>query len=101
MLFTRLGLGESWTKESIQVLWHESFHVFSDLGGGKSFEEELQIDPGFDFVGLGSFHQRKEHGAGVSPLGYAGKEPTLSAQGQGRMAFSAALLSGVSNPQST
>ena len=75
MLFTRFGLWEAWEEGSIQVLGHEGSHVFRGLGGRKSFEKELQIGPGFDFVGFGGFHQGEQHGAGIRALGGSGEEP--------------------------
>jgi len=65
------------------VLRHERLHVCRGLRCGKAFEEEFQVSLGLDLVGLGGFHQGKEHGAGVCTLGDAGKEPVLPAQGHG------------------
>lgn len=65
------------------MLRHECPHVFRGLGGGKVFEEEFQVGLGLDLVGLGGFHQGKEHGAGVGTLGGTGKEPVLPSQSHG------------------
>lgn len=61
---------------------HECPHLFRDLCCGEAFEDEFQVGLGFDLVGFGSFHQVKEHGAGVGTLGSADKEPVLAARGQ-------------------
>ena len=47
------------------MLRHECPHVFRGLCCGEAFEEKFQVGLGFDLVGLGGLHQRKEHGAGV------------------------------------
>ena len=65
------------------MLRHERFHVFHGLRCGEAFEEEFQAGLGLDLVGLGGFHQREQHGAGVGTFGYSGKEPVFRAQGYG------------------
>ena len=62
------------------MLGHECPHVFRGLRGGESFEEEFQVGLGIDLVGLGGFHQGKQHGFGVSTLEDSGKEPVFATQ---------------------
>jgi len=51
LLFARLWLGEAWEKGFVHVLRHEGSHVFRDLRGGESFEEEYLVGLGVGRAG--------------------------------------------------
>ena len=49
---------------------------------------------GLKFAGFGRFNEAVESGGGMSTIGVSGKEKNFRPTTKGRMAFSAALLSG-------
>ena len=53
------------------------------FGGRHSFQQVIQVDPGFEIIRLGGFHQSVQGGTGIGSLRTTREENILSADHKG------------------